>query len=231
MHVIAGCGAHVAAAQQRFGQGKILLASSPSMFFSSPCTMSHRQPRQFGQGDVVGDILAGMIAMRLQDVGIDEIPAASGPGKDLLAARWSSAHPHPCRRKRVGDRQHRQGAVGAALPARLITAPITRRETSGRAASWIRTKSGASARQRFQPQPHRFLAGRPADDRRGQVQSRQRRRRTDRLLSRPDHDLDARRRGRARRPPPSGAASVCRPGVHTVWAGSARRARLFRRQQ
>ena len=46
--------------------------------------------------------------------------------------------------ERVGHRQHRHGAGRRRLPGRRSPARSAARDTSGRAASWIRTKSGAS---------------------------------------------------------------------------------------
>ena len=168
---------------------------------------------------------AGMVAMRLQDLGIDKALRRLGAVKIFARHQRSSAR-SSLPAQGVGRRHHGQGAVGAGFQRRDHS-PITLREISGRAASWISTKSGASFASASSPS--RTDSCRVAPPVTGGGRSRPSSARAAKLfLAGADHHLDRLAR---KTPPPSGAASACPPAVHIVSAGPSRPARPCRRRR
>ena len=153
-----------------------------------------------------------MRPMRLQNIG----KAKSLRGLRAHASRRAAPVQRPLRLRGETCRPPPASGTAPSAPASsaATTPSITARDTNGRAASWIRTKSGASLARASKSQPHRIPAACAAGDGR-QVQPAQRPVQVP--PARPDDDPH---RIGGQRPPPSGAASACRPKVHIVWARS-----------
>ena len=185
------------------------------IFFSSPSTISTFRSRQLRQRHVVGHLLAGMGAVRRQDLG--KAKALRRLGAIKIVARHQGPAPFAIAPPQgVGDRHHRHGAVARRFPAPRSHRAITWGETSGRAASWISTKSGASLPAL--PAPAAPIPA--ASRRRSPAAGRARPASAARRQTLPVRRRSPPARGSRETPRPSGAASACRPGVHIVSAGS-----------
>ena len=174
-----------------------------------------------------------MVAVRRRDLGIDKalwrlgavkiFPRHQGEAPGCILAperqtiRWQPATSglHPRR-----------------APARHHIIDQTRRDTSGRAASWISTKSGASPDIASSPSAPQVLAHGAARDGSGQIQARPAPQPPDHPDPRPivtqDAKLPAQQAEELHRPAQHRHAPA---GIHTAWAGWSRRVRPFQRQR
>ena len=129
-------------------------------FRSSPATQATAQAGGGGDRRVVGVARMPGRAVRAQDLGEAEALRRLRPGKAVavgLAQHGCAVHPL----ERVHDRQCGQGRGCSSRAA--STRSIRAADTSGRAASWISTRSRRQLDQALQPGPHGGLAGRAAD--------------------------------------------------------------------
>ena len=185
------------------------------MFVSSPATVTIFKPASSASAMSSVTSSAGMVAMRLQNLRQSEIPAAfardSRLSRGTVIQLPSSALRRNVSATRAAGRPHR----------RRPQAPRSRvdhaRETSGRAASWISTKSGCHVPAPPARSLHRIPA---ASRRRGPERAGSRPASASRhssLLSRSDHDLDVTRHGREGLDRPA-QHRLARQRMHIVWA-------------
>ena len=186
--VEAGAGAHIAKRRhaQRFGPGEIVVGRELHVA-GLASEYAYAMAGPFGERGVVGEIVAAGgrgAAVRVHDERRRQRLAGSAP----CASGCDRAFRSPCPAASTFFTVSVMATAGTAAPcsfaavmARAIRAPLK----NGRAASWIRTISGAVDRQRLEPGAHGSLPRGAARNRRQHV-AQAGRRGAERSRHRPD---------------------------------------------